>query len=94
MKEFDLENLTQEEKDLLTDWFNEQVSDENFPWSPAEWEVAHFVEDGDYFTVCKIQGRYYMGSGWYSSEDRGDIDFDTIEEVVPYEKVVRAWKTV
>lgn len=84
MKEFDLKNLTQEEKDLLTDWFNEQVSDENFPWSPAEWEVDHFVEDGDYFIVCKIQGKYYMGN----------MHFNSIEEVVPYEKVVRAWKTV
>jgi len=54
--------------------------------------VDFFVEDGDYFIVCKIQDRYYMGSGWCSSEDRGDLSFSTIKEVVPYEKVVTAWK--
>jgi len=94
VKEFDLKNLTQEEKDLLTDWFNEQLPDDRFPWSPAQWQVDYFIEDGDYYNVCEIQGKYYIGSTWRSSEDMGDIDFDSIEEVVPYEKVVTRWKTV
>lgn len=95
MKEFDLKNLTQEEKDLLTDWFNERIGDDSvLPWSPVKWQVDHFVEDGDYYNVCEIQGKYYMGNTWCSSEDMGDIHFNSIEEVVPYEKVVTRWKTV
>ena len=95
MKEFDLNNLTKEEKDLLTDWFNESIGDDSvLPWSPVKWEVDSFVEDGDWFMVCEIQGRFYMGSGWCSSEDREDIGFRSIREVSPYQKTVTAWKTV